>query len=236
MFDDFRPSNSNREERARRGGSTAVALLLYGSCGGLVIGGTTAASSKVVETLTQVQFAPAPEPPPPPKPIEVAQPVTNARPKAKRRDLKPPDKIPDQKPKESNEPLSDAKEEPGPVDGFLNGVEGGTGTAAYKAPAPKPVAPPLKPDPLVLPVAISTPGPPYSASARRKEIEGVVVVTFEVLENGTVANVRFVSGPEEFRENVLKTVATWRFNPARRGGKPVRSQQTKSIRFRLTDA
>ena len=74
-----------------------------------------------------------------------------------------------------------------------------------------------------------------SSSARRKGIAGTVVVSFTVLENGTTANAKIVSGPEELRENVLKAVATWRFSPATRGGKPVRVQQTKAIEFRIND-
>jgi periplasmic protein TonB len=238
MFDDFQPSSSNKAARKRMGGSAVAAAVLYGVGGVLLLGGTTAATKNVVETLTQVEFAPPPPPPPPPPVIEAtAQPVVNARPKVKRRELKPPDSVPTEKPKESNADLS-AAEPSGPVDGFLNGVEGGTGTAA--APPRAVLAPPpapAKPEPLIAAVASkSNASPPYSASAKRKEIEGVVVVSFDILENGTTANARIMSGPEEFRENVLKTVATWRFTPAQRGGKPIRSHQSKAIRFQLSDA
>jgi protein TonB len=234
MFDDFRPETMSREQRARMGGSIAAAALLYSGMAVLVLGGT-AAGHAVVENLTQVEFVarpPEPPPPPPPPPAPAVAPQTNARPKAKRRDLKPPDEVPKEKPKESNEALSN--DESGPVDGFLNGVEGGTGTGVAVKAAPPP--PPPKPEPLIPPVAAgSNSAPEYSASARRKEIEGVIVFSFDVLENGSVANVRIVSGPDELRPNVLKAVATWRFTPAKRGGKPLRQTLTKSIRFRLSD-
>ena len=238
MFDDFRPETMSREQRARMGGSMAAAALLYSGIAALVLGGT-AAGHAVVENLTQVEFVtrppePPPPPPPPPPAPTVAPPQVNARPKVKRRDLKPPDEVPKEKPKESNEALT--SEESGPVDGFLNGVEGGTGTAvAVKAAPPPPPAPP-KPEPITQPVAAANNAPPaYSSAARRKEIEGTVVFTFDVLENGSVANVKIVSGPTELRENVLKTVATWRFTPAKRGGKPVRTTLQRKITFRLTD-
>jgi protein TonB len=236
MFDDFRPSTSHEAARKRMGGSVLAAALLYGTVGALIIGGTTAATTTVVESMTQVEFAPPPPPPPPPLPEpQTAQPVSNARPKVKRHELKPPDTVPTEKPKESNEALS-ASEGTGPVEGFLNGVEGGTGTAAAKPSAA--IAPaPVKPEPLITAVpSKSNSAPAYSASAKRKEIEGVVVVSFDVLENGAVANAQIVSGPEELRENVLKTVLSWRFSPASRGGKPVRSRLTKAIRFLLSDA
>ena len=236
MFDDFRPSANAGEARRRMGGSMAVAVAVYTVLGLLIVGGTTAATSNVVEQMTQVEFAPPPPPPPPPPPTPVieAQPVAQTRPKVKRKELKAPEKLPLDKPKESDAPLSDAAPS-GPVEGFLNGVEGGTGTKAAKVATPAP--PPPKLEPLIAPVLL--PGnqqPAYSASAKRKEIEGVVVVAFDVLENGTVANVTITNGPEELRENVLKAVKTWRFSPAKRGGKPVRLHLIKSIRFRLTDA
>jgi protein TonB len=151
----------------------------------------------------------------------------------KRRELKPPDHVPDEKPKESSAPLTNA-ETSGPVDGFLTGVENGTGSARQATVAPPPPAPKL--EPLIAPIeSKNNLAPGYSAIARRKEVEGVVVVAFDVLENGSVGNVTIVSGPNELRDNVLKTVATWRYQPARRGGKPVRQHLTKSIRFRLSD-
>lgn len=236
MFDDFR-STSSAHDRKRMGGSVLAATLLYGSLGAILIGGTTAATTTVVESLTQVEFAPPPPPPPPPPPMpEVqAQPLASVRPKAKRHELKPPKEVPKEKLKESNADLAPSDDK-GPVDGFLNGVEGGTGTGVAKGPVAAPPPPP-KPEPLIRAIARSNNShPAYSASAKRKEIEGVVVVVFDVLENGTVANAQIVSGPEELRDNVLKAVVTWRFEPAKRGGKPIRTREQKAIKFQLTDA
>lgn len=235
MFDEFQRS-STRSEARRLGGSMAVAMVLYGGLGLLVLSGTHAATRAVEEKLVQVKFE---NPPPePPKPVETPppeQPASTPRPKAKRKALKTPDEVPEEKPKESDAPLAEA-EAPGPVDGYSDGVEGGTGTGSAPPPPPPPPPPP-KPEPLVPPVPMQgNPAPTYSASARRKEVEGVVVVAFEVLENGSVSNIQIVSGPEELRENVLKTVASWRFEPARRGGRAVRCRQTKSIQFRLSSA
>ena len=213
----------------------AIAAVIYGALALLIVGGSRAATRVVEDDLVQVKFstppppAPAPEPPPP---AEAPPPTAAAKPKAKRRELKPPDEIPQEKPKESDQALAPS-EEAGPVDGFTDGVEGGTGTGS--APPPPPPPPP-KPEPLVPPVALRTNAqPPVSASAQRKQISGTVVVSFDVLESGSVANIQIVSGPEELRESVQRTVATWRFEPAKRGGKPVRVRQTKSIVFRLSD-
>jgi outer membrane biosynthesis protein TonB len=42
-----------------------------------------------------------------------------------------------------------------------------------------------------------------------------------------------VSGPAELHESVLSTVASWRFQPAHRGGTPVRYRKSQAIVFRL---
>jgi protein TonB len=236
MFDDFSSSAVNKQQaRKRFGSSMAAAIVLYGTSSAAIVGATATARQVIEEKETQIDFAPPPEPEPPPPPVEAAPPPKPAspRPKVKRATLKPPDEIPLEKPKESDGPLTEAGES-GPQDGFLDGVEGGTGTAA----APKPPPPPPKPEKLVQPVGIAgiDDTPKYPSSARRKGIEGVVVVKFEVLENGRVGNARIISGPPEFHDTVLKFVATWRFKPAHRGGKPVRYSMQKPIRFRLEDA
>jgi protein TonB len=105
------------------------------------------------------------------------------------------------------------------------------------SPRPPPPPPP-KPEKLTLPVPMSNTdkAPNYPKSAQRKGIEGVVTVVFDVLENGTCANAKILNGPEEFHETVLRAVATWRYRPATRGGKPVRHRMSKRVVFRLDDA
>jgi protein TonB len=85
-------------------------------------------------------------------------------------------------------------------------------------------------------VRIGNDKPRYSASARRKGIEGTVIVAFDVLEDGSVANVQVVSGPDELRDSVLRAALQWRFQPARRGNKPVRYRKQMPVTFRLDDA
>ena len=216
-----------------------AAAVLYAGLVVVVVRSTTAEKAKVIETLTQVAFAPPPPPPPPPpkdslQAMAAPEQVQNARPKVKRKELRPPDEVPKAKPKEADGELSPS-EATGPQEGFLNGVEGGTGTAAApkgavlapRAPAPLPLVPAV--------AAKTNAQPPYTASMKRKEIEGEVVVVFDVLENGTVANIRIESGPEELRDGVIQTVASWRFQPARRGAEPVRTQLRRAIRFELTE-
>jgi periplasmic protein TonB len=235
MFDDFSTSAKDQQSRQRFRGSMAAAFVIYGSSSAAIVAATATVHQVVEEELTQVEFAAPPEPPPPPPPpVEVSHAPPSPRPKVKRPDLAPPDKISDEKIKESNKDLADSGET-GPVGGFLDGAVGGTGTAPAKAPPPPP---PAKAEPVIAALGLaSNEKPKFPAKVKRQGIEGTVVVQFDVLENGTLTNIRIVSGPPELHETVLKTVATWRFQPARRGSKPIRmNNMKKSIVFRLEDA
>jgi periplasmic protein TonB len=235
MFDDFCQSSTTRESHARFRRSMAAAVVIYVSSTAAIVAATATVRKIVEEKETRVEFAPPPEPepPPPPPPPVAAAPLKNLRPKVKRPELAPPDKISDEKLKESNKALASA--DTGPVDGFLDGVEGGTGTG--RAPPPPPPPPPPKLEPLT---PASDPGgndrPAYSSTARRKGIEGTVVVEFDVLEDGRIINPRIVSGPPEFHDTVLRAVRGWRYRPAHRGATVVRYHARKSIVFRLEDA
>jgi protein TonB len=235
MFDDFCPSSTAQDSRARFRRSMAAAALIYGSSSAAIVGATATVRKIVEEKETQVKFAPAPEPepePPPPPPVQAAPPKTSPRPKVKRPELAPPDKISEEKLKESDKALA-AAGDVGSVGGFLDGTPGGRGTGKAAPPPP----PPPKLEPLVGPVdAGGNDKPKYSPVAKRKGIEGTVVVSFEVLEDGRVANAQIVSGPAEFHDIVLRAVASWHFRPAHQGAKNVRFRMKRSIVFRLEDA
>lgn len=231
MFDDFNPDASHQQTRKRLGGSMATALVVYCGAGLFLVSATNRAREFAKENLTQVAFAPPPEPepePPPPPPEQTAAPKPRA--KAKRAELKPPDEVPLDKPKESDKPLAQAGPV-GPVEGFLDGVEGGTGTGSAPALLPPPAE-------KLIP-SRELPGnlfPQYPKSASRRGVEGNVVVAFDVRVDGTVANPKIVQGPEEFHDAVLKAALSWRFHPATLGGKPVAHRRTKTVTFRLEDA
>jgi protein TonB len=234
MFDDFVTSPSQRQTSRRMHRSLAIALVLYAGAAAALVSASNTARQLVKEHLTQVQFvAPAakPEPPPPPPPpaVESPKPKSARAGVAKRAPLKPPDELPTDKPAESDAPLAEATET-GPQEGVL-GVAGGTGTGSVSSPPPPPPPPKLIP-PKELP---GNQQPAYPKRAERDGIEGDVLVAFDVLENGQVANPQIVKGPTEFHEVVLKVALTWRFQPATLGGKPVKQRRTKLVSFRLEE-
>lgn len=239
MFHDFQQTKE-RDARRRFGGSMMIAIVLYGGASvSLVVASATARRVVQEEKLTQVEFAPAPEPAPPkpaPEPVEPPPPVEQAaRPKVKRKQLDAPDEVPLEKPPESDAPLA-AADEPGPLDGFLDGVEGGRGTAPA-TPAPPPPPEPVKPEPIKPPSELrSNASPHFPRAALRDGVEGTVVVEFTVLPDGRTANPKILSGPKAFYEAVLEAVPSWRYEPATQGGKKVSFRITKKVSFHLEDA
>lgn len=232
MFEDFHPAANNEEARKRMATSLASAVFLYGGLFVGMIAATATARHVIEEEETQVEFAPPPEPPPPPPPpVEVTPAVQAMRPKAMRPKLTPPDKVSEEKLKESDKELATG-DKAGPVDGFLDGVEGGQGNGHAPPPPPKATIPPRAP----IAIASTFVQPRYSSKAKRKGVEGIVVVSFEVTETGTIRNLQIVSGEPELVEMVIKWAPSWRYKPAMRDGKAIPWRKTERIRFRLEDA
>lgn len=82
------------------------------------------------------------------------------------------------------------------------------------------------------------PSPEYPVAARRRNVEGKVVLKVNVLPDGTVESVGVdrSSGSNLLDESARKAVSQWRFLPARRGGVAIRSVVTVPIVFQLSDA
>jgi protein TonB len=228
MFDDFHPQGSDPEARRRLGGSIGAAVVMYGGLSVAVVAATATAREMVEEDLTQVEFVeqlPEPEPPPEPEP-EPEPEVKQMRAAPKRPKLRTPKEISKEKLRESDDELAEA-DAPGPVDGSLDGVEGGQGTGRAAPPKPK------RPKPTAPVASKRNRIPTYDSKTRRKGVEGVVVVSFVVTASGETSNVRIVSGPEALHALVRKAVARWRYKPATREGKPIPWKKTARIRFKL---
>lgn len=122
----------------------------------------------------------------------------------------------------------------------------------YIAPPPPPMPEPIRapvveapPMPLpVGPVALSSElsvacpervAPAYPSQSRRFGEEGTVVLRVELDESGhvAVARVSSSSGHARLDEAALSAVRTWRCNPARRNGQPVRAVAMQPFKFIL---
>lgn len=110
------------------------------------------------------------------------------------------------------------------------------------APSPKPVESDINDNALAEArydvAALNNPPPQYPLSARRRGMEGKVVLTAQVGADGRCGQVKLKqsSGYDALDAAALETVRRWRFIPARRGRTPVDSWVEVPITFRLNEA
>ncbi len=97
------------------------------------------------------------------------------------------------------------------------------------------VAAPTTAEPDVAAKPLVRPSPRYPRAAQRSGTEGHVVVRMRIDERGHVVDVAVVSAtpPGVFDEVAMQTARTYRFSPARKGGKAVATTVQQRIVFRL---
>lgn len=84
------------------------------------------------------------------------------------------------------------------------------------------------------PIAIYRPDPEYSQEARIAKLQGYVLLEFVVDETGRPRDIRVVQSLGlGLDEEAQKTLATWRFKPGRKDGKPVPVLASASVGFHL---
>ena len=116
------------------------------------------------------------------------------------------------------------------VDAVLSDVE---------MPAPKLVLPPtdgvyVVGGPIIAPVPVYKPDPPYSEQARKKKFQGTVVLSLVVGADGTVRDVKVIKAlGMGLDEKAVETVQTWKFKPGTRNGIPVSVRVMTEVMFRL---
>ncbi len=79
------------------------------------------------------------------------------------------------------------------------------------------------------------PPPVYPRVARRRNYQGTVLLDVRVTVEGKVADVRLArsSGHQILDRSALDAVEKWRFEPARRAGRPVETWVRVPVRFEL---
>ena len=76
--------------------------------------------------------------------------------------------------------------------------------------------------------------PDYTDEARRRNLEGDVVLEIVVKSNGSVGSVKLLSGlGAGLDQRATDAVRQWRFNPARRYGVPVDVIVEVAVEFKL---
>jgi TonB family protein len=74
--------------------------------------------------------------------------------------------------------------------------------------------------------------PVYPSPARQGNVHGVVVLHALIGPDGSVLDVRAVSGPQELTSAAMNAVKAWRYEPYRVNGKPVEVGTTVAVEFR----
>ena len=113
----------------------------------------------------------------------------------------------------------------------------GPQTPTVEVPAPSPPAP----IPALVAARLLTSGadlrPPYPASLQRQEKEAALRLRLQIDARGRVTDVTLLNQADrrffDAAEKHLKRV--WRYSPATRGGNPIASDLTVTLRFELTD-
>jgi TonB family protein len=104
---------------------------------------------------------------------------------------------------------------------------GRPGPGAARAGEPVPIGPDVTP-----PRRVSGDSPVLPEAAKRLKLAGSVLVEFVVDEQGRVASPRIIdSAGQLLDEACLEAVKRWRYEPAKRGGAPVKFVQKAKFTF-----
>jgi len=245
MFEDSLVESSGRL-KTKRSLTTVLSLVLQ--C--LLIGVMILIPLIYTEALPRQQlmtFLVAPPPPPPPPPPPAAMPVRVV--KVVQTDiingqLRTPTKIPEKvamiKEEAAPPPMTTAGViggvpggvPGGSLGGVMGGIIGNTPVAVPKVAAPPPrvrVSAGVQQGNLISQVK-----PTYPPIAKAARIQGAVVLQAEISKQGTIENLKVISGHPMLVQNALDAVKQWRYKPYLLNGEPVPVETTITVNFTLS--
>jgi protein TonB len=224
-------------------------------CEGIIIGLFVLVPLIYTEALPSAQlmtFLAAPPPPPPPPPPPAAAPVARIIRKATMADIM---KAPTVIPKTIARP--DAAPAPagavGVVGGIPGGMSGGTfggalgavlgGVLSTASSAPPPPPPPKAATPKRIRVGgqvesarlIFQPKPEYPPLAKMARIQGTVRLEAIISKDGTIQDLKVVSGHPLLVKSALEAVQRWRYQPTLLNGEPVEVVTEVDVNFTLAE-
>ncbi|HYL13214.1 MAG TPA: energy transducer TonB [Terriglobales bacterium] len=245
MFEDSL-IESGGKLRTKRGMTTAVSFVLQVALVGILV----LVPLLFTEALPKQQlmtFLVAPPPPPPPPPPPAATPIKTV--KIVQSDimngqLRTPTKIPEKvqmiKEEEAPPPIASMG---GVVGGVPGGVPGGQmGGVIGGIISSTPVAVPRVAAPQRVRVSqgvsqgllIKKVQPPYPPLARQARIQGQVVLQAEISKDGTIQNLRLISGHPMLAPSAIEAVKQWRYKPYYLNGEPVEVETQITVIFSLS--
>ncbi len=80
---------------------------------------------------------------------------------------------------------------------------------------------------------VQTVPPVYPTLARTLHIEGTVILSALIMEDGTVRDIKVVGGPEVLSAAAVDAVKKWRYKPYELNGKPIKNQTKIRVDFKF---
>src|SRR5438445_6011092 len=244
MFEDSLIESGGRL-RTKRGATTVFSFVLQVA----LIGVLVLLPLLFTEALPKTQLmtflvAPPPPPPPPPPaaaPIKVVKQVkTNIIDNQLRTPTKIPEKVQMIKEDEAPPPVMASG---GVVGGVPGGIPGGQmGGVIGGIISSTPVAVPKVATPQRVRVSqgvtqgllIKKIQPPYPPLARQARIQGQVVLQAEISKDGSIQNLRLISGHPMLAPSAIEAVKQWRYKPYYLNGEPVEVETQITVIFSLS--
>ncbi len=245
MFEDSLIESGGRL-RTKRGVTTFISFALQvGLVGVLVLIPLLFTEALPKQQLMTFLVAPPPPPPPPPPPAaapvkivkQIQTDIVNGQ-------LRTPTKIPEKvqmiKEDEAPPPMASTG---GVVGGVPGGVPGGQmGGVIGGIISSTPVAVPKVATPQRVRVSqgvsqgllIRKVQPNYPPLARQARIQGNVVLTAEISKDGSIENLRLVSGHPMLAPAAIEAVKQWKYKPYFLNGEPVEVETQVTVIFSLS--
>ena len=87
---------------------------------------------------------------------------------------------------------------------------------------------------VTMPRAIFAPNPEYTEQARKKKINGTVLLSLTVTVDGTTRDIKLVKGVGYgLDEKAVEAVSRWKFTPALKDGQPIEKEISVEVDFHL---
>lgn len=138
-------------------------------------------------------------------------------------------------PEASPEPVADASPVTAPPQPSPAALDPGFEIPLTAPPPPAPAPRAFDPGSMQAPVRLYAPTPAYTEAARRIRKQGDVIVEAVIDADGRVRDARILrSLGFGLDESTLRALGEWRFEPARKAGRPIPVIYTLVVRFRLS--
>jgi periplasmic protein TonB len=243
MFEDSLIESGGRL-KTKRGVTTTFSFVLQVALVGILVLIPLLFTEALPKTqLMTFLVAPPPPPPPPPPPAAAVKVVKHVQTDIINGQLRTPSKIPEKvqmiKEEEAPPPVASMAGVvggvPGAAGGQLGGVIGGIISSA-------PVAVPKVATPQRVRVSqgvtqgllIKKIQPAYPPLARQARIQGAVLLQAEISKEGTIENLRLISGHPMLAPAAIEAVKQWRYKPYILNGEPVEVETQITVNFTLS--